>query len=72
MVMTVSEGCKVLLDRLVLPGKDGLNGDPGPKGEPGKDGKPFTYDMFTHEQLENLKGPRGEQGPQDHLALVLM
>ncbi len=45
------------------PGKDGLNGDPGPKGEPGKDGKPFTYDMFTHEQLENLKGPRGEQGP---------
>lgn len=45
------------------PGKDGLNGDPGPKGEPGKDGKPFTYDMFTQEQLENLKGPRGEQGP---------
>ena len=45
------------------PGKDGLNGDPGPKGEPGKDGKPFTYDMFTQEQLESLKGPRGEQGP---------
>lgn len=45
------------------PGKDGLNGDPGPKGEPGKDGKPFTYDMFTAEQLAALKGPRGEQGP---------
>ena len=45
------------------PGKDGVNGDPGPKGEPGKDGKPFTYDMFTAEQLAALKGPRGEQGP---------
>lgn len=45
------------------PGKDGLNGDPGPKGEPGKDGKPFTYDMFTAEQLAALKGPNGDPGP---------
>lgn len=45
------------------PGKDGLNGDPGPKGEPGKDGKPFTYDMFTAEQLAALKGPKGDLGP---------
>lgn len=48
------------------PGKDGvngLNGDPGPKGEPGKDGKPFTYDMFTAEQLAALKGPKGDPGP---------
>ena len=45
------------------PGKDGLNGDPGPKGEPGKDGKPFTYDMFTAEQLAVLKGPKGDPGP---------
>ena len=45
------------------PGKDGLNGDPGPKGEPGKDGKPFTYDMFTVEQLAALKGPKGDPGP---------
>ena len=47
------------------PGKDGvngLNGDPGPKGEPGKDGKPFTYDMFTAEQLAALKGPKGDKG----------
>lgn len=42
------------------PGRDGLNGDPGPKGEPGKDGKPFTYDMFTAEQLAALKGPKGD------------
>ena len=45
------------------PGKDGVNGDPGPKGEPGKDGKPFTYDMFTAEQLAALKGPKGDPGP---------
>lgn len=47
------------------PGKDGvngLNGDPGPKGETGKDGKPFTYDMFTAEQLAALKGPKGDKG----------
>ena len=35
----------------------------GPKGEPGKDGKPFTYDMFTAEQLAALKGPKGDPGP---------
>ena len=34
----------------------------GPKGEPGKDGKPFTYDMFTAEQLASLKGPKGDVG----------
>lgn len=48
------------------PGRDGVNGlkgDPGPKGEPGKDGKPFTYDMFTQEQLVALKGPKGDPGP---------
>lgn len=26
----------------------------------GADGKPFTYDMFTPEQLENLRGAPGE------------
>lgn len=42
------------------PGRDGVN---GLKGEPGKDGKPFTYDMFTAEQLAALKGPKGDPGP---------
>jgi hypothetical protein len=42
------------------PGRDGVN---GLKGEPGKDGKPFTYDMFTSEQLLALKGPKGDPGP---------
>lgn len=48
------------------PGKngiDGLNGEQGLQGiqgPPGKDGKPFTYDMFTPEQLVALKGPKGE------------
>ena len=46
-----------------LQGIQGIQGPPGPPGAPGKDGKSFTYDMFTSEQLEALKGPRGEQGP---------
>jgi hypothetical protein len=29
----------------------------------GEDGKPFTYDMFTPEQLAALTGPQGPQGP---------
>lgn len=47
-------------------GVDGVNGEQGlqgVQGPPGKDGKPFTYDMFTPEQLVALKGPKGEQGP---------
>lgn len=27
-----------------------------------KDGKDFTYDMFTPEQIENLRGPKGDKG----------
>jgi hypothetical protein len=52
------------------PGKngiDGLNGEQGLQGiqgPPGKDGKPFTYDMFTQEQLAALKGPKGDPGLQ--------
>ena len=50
------------------PGRNGINGEqgiqgpPGPPGAPGKDGKPFTYDMFTAEQLAALKGPKGDSG----------
>ena len=47
-------------------GIDGLNGEQGLQGiqgPPGKDGKPFTYDMFTEEQLVALKGPKGDPGP---------
>ena len=36
----------------------------GPQGPAGVDGKDFTYDMFTEEQLEALRGPKGEQGIQ--------
>ena len=35
-----------------------IKGDTGPKGEP------FTYNDFTPEQLERLKGPKGDTGPQ--------
>ena len=41
-----------------------LTGPQGPQGEPGIDGKDFTYDMFTEEQLEALKGPEGPAGAE--------
>lgn len=44
-------------------GEQGLQGIQGPPGAPGKDGKPFTYDMFTQEQLVALKGQKGDPGP---------
>ncbi len=46
-------------------GKDGKNGIDGKDGAPGKDGadgKPFTYEDFTPEQLEALRGPQGLPG----------
>ena len=42
-----------------LPGKDGVNGKDGVDGA---DGKSFTYDMFTEEQLADLKGDKGDKG----------
>lgn len=39
----------------------------GPQGPQGERGEPFTYDDFTPEQLEALRGPQGiqgERGPQ--------
>lgn len=44
-----------------IPGPQGVPGEPGPKGDPGKD---FTYDDFTAEQLEALRGPKGDPGIQ--------
>lgn len=49
------------------PGRNGVDGEQGLQGiqgPPGKDGKPFTYDMFTAEQLAALKGPKGDPGQQ--------
>ena len=43
-------------------GPKGDTGEQGPKGDTGEPGKDFTYDMFTPEQLEALKGPQGEKG----------
>lgn len=51
-------------------GEKGETGDTGPagakgdKGDKGDTGAPFTYDMFTPEQLEKLVGPQGPAGPQ--------
>ena len=41
---------------------DSLKGLQGPQGEPGPKGAPFRYEDFTPEQLEALKGPKGEDG----------
>lgn len=38
-------------------GQQGPQGDPGPKGDKGD---PFTYADFTPDQLEGLKGPKGD------------
>ena len=45
-------------------GPQGIQGEQGPAGKDGADGKDFTYDMFTSEQLEALRGPQGIQGVQ--------
>ena len=44
-------------------GPQGPAGQDGTDGKDGVDGKDFTYDMFTKEQLEALRGPEGIQGP---------
>ena len=41
---------------------DSLKGLQGPQGEPGPKGDPFRYEDFTPEQLQALKGPKGEDG----------
>lgn len=45
-------------------GPQGIQGLTGPQGPQGEAGAPFTYDMFTEEQLAALTGPQGEVGPQ--------
>lgn len=44
---------------VVIPGAQGL---PGEQGQRGPKGDPFRYEDFTPEQLEALKGPKGEDG----------
>ena len=43
-------------------GPQGPKGDKGETGKDGINGKDFTFDMFTPEQLELLRGPQGEAG----------
>lgn len=40
-------------------GPQGPKGETGPRGERGE---PFTYADFTEDQLEKLRGPKGEKG----------
>ena len=45
-------------------GPAGAKGDTGEQGEQGPKGDAFTYEDFTPEQLEALKGPKGDTGEQ--------
>lgn len=50
-----------------IQGPQGEIGETGPQGEQGikgDTGDPFTYDMFTPEQLSELTGPKGDKGDQ--------
>ena len=47
-----------------IQGETGPQGIQGEKGDKGDKGDPFTYDMFTNEQLEGLTGPKGDKGDQ--------
>lgn len=35
----------------------------------GEKGNPFTYEDFTDEQLEYLRGPQGNEGPANILSI---
>ena len=48
--------------RMGLQGPQGPEGPQGLPGRDGQDGAAFTYDMFTPEQLEDLRGPAGKDG----------
>lgn len=43
-------------------GDRGEKGDTGPQGETGAKGDAFTFNDFTLEQLESLRGPKGDTG----------
>lgn len=47
-----------------IPGPKGETGAPGPQGIQGPKGEAFRYEDFTPEQLEALKGPKGDKGEQ--------
>jgi hypothetical protein len=47
----------------LTPGPQGPAGPQGEQGPKGDTGAAFTYDMFSDEQLEALRGPQGNVGP---------
>lgn len=51
-------------DPVNIKGSQGIQGPVGPQGIQGPKGNPFTYEDFTQEQLEGLKGPKGDIGPE--------
>lgn len=67
-IITEIEVVPTLSTTISIPGPKGNDGAPGltgPRGEqgsPGPKGDPFTYEDFTPEQLNALKGPKGDKG----------
>ena len=59
-----SLGGIIVGDGLTITETGVLSGQQGPPGEKGEKGDPFTYADFTPEQLESLRGPRGDPGEQ--------
>ena len=47
-----------------IQGPQGAEGPRGPEGPQGQKGEAFRYEDFTPEQLEALKGPKGDKGEQ--------
>lgn len=61
---TILSGCYTYLVSTIYSNNAYLKSEVSIQGPAGDTGKDFTYDMFTEEQLEALRGPQGEQGIQ--------
>lgn len=66
---TLSDGSTIFVDKSLRgpqgeQGEKGEEGEKGGQGDPGPQGAPFTYNDFTAEQLEALRGPQGSPGPE--------
>lgn len=58
-----ADGWPMQSEGVQFKGDKGDTGPQGPQGPKGETGAAFTYEMFTSDQLANLKGPQGDRGP---------
>lgn len=59
MISVEVEPSPLLSTTITIPGPQGKQGPKGDPGIQGIQGKAFTYNDFTSEQLEALRGPQG-------------